>query len=392
VSEYSIPQLGKLLADAARTDAYVEALRRTVTPTSVVADIGAGLGVFGLLACAAGARRVYALEPDPAIELARELAAANGFADRITFIEDLSTRIDFPEQADVVVSDVRGVTPLFRHHLPSIIDARSRLLAPGGVLIPARDTVWAALADAPDLYGRLRLWERSWYGLDLSRARHHVANTWRRVAVSPQQLVVEPQRWTVLDYSTIADADVRGDLRWLVERQAQAHGLAVWFDATLVEHVGFSSGPGSSVTVYGHAFFPFETPLALEPGDEVDLKLDARLVDVDYVWRWSTAVIRPGGEIKQRLDQSTFFSSPISPSAIQLRHPAHVPVLGAEGQIDRTILELIDGSKAVGAIAEALATSYPERFHTARDALRRVSRVVRAYASAEEPAELPAKR
>ena len=77
---------GFMIADNARMDAYVEALRRAVGSDSVVVDIGAGTGVFSLLACQFGARRVYAIEPAVAIQVAREIAAANGYADRIEFI------------------------------------------------------------------------------------------------------------------------------------------------------------------------------------------------------------------------------------------------------------------------------------------------------------------
>lgn len=46
-------------------DADIQTLARTyVTPTSVVWDIGANIGVFAFSAALAGARRVYALEPD----------------------------------------------------------------------------------------------------------------------------------------------------------------------------------------------------------------------------------------------------------------------------------------------------------------------------------------
>jgi hypothetical protein len=61
---------------------------------------------------------------------------ANGYADRITFHQTLSSAITLPQPADVIVSDLRGVLPLMQHHIPAIVDARQRLLAPGGVLIP----------------------------------------------------------------------------------------------------------------------------------------------------------------------------------------------------------------------------------------------------------------
>src|SRR5215218_4713061 len=92
-SMYSVHFYGQMLADAPRMNAYAAALRHTVKSDSVVMDLGSGPGVFALLACKLGARRVYAVEPENVISLARETAAANGFADRIDFFEKLSTEI-----------------------------------------------------------------------------------------------------------------------------------------------------------------------------------------------------------------------------------------------------------------------------------------------------------
>src|SRR5579864_6216059 len=109
---YNLTDYGAMMFDQPRMQAYVSALERAVRPGSVVLDIGTGTGVFALLACRFGARKVYAIEPNDAIHVARRLAADNGCADRIEFVQDLSTRITLPEKADVIVSDLRGVLPL----------------------------------------------------------------------------------------------------------------------------------------------------------------------------------------------------------------------------------------------------------------------------------------
>src|SRR5689334_18780923 len=103
---YSLHFYGQMLADAPRMDAYTAALRRAVQPDSVVLDLGCGPGVFALLACKFGARRVYAIEPDSVIGVAREAAAANRCC--IEFFESLSTEITLPEPATVIISDLRG--------------------------------------------------------------------------------------------------------------------------------------------------------------------------------------------------------------------------------------------------------------------------------------------
>jgi len=100
------------------------------------------------VACRFGSERVFAIEPAEIIQVAREVAAANDCADRIEFLEDLSSRVTLPVRADVILSDLRGILPLFQHHIPTIVDARRRFLAPGGTLIPQKDVLWAAVVEA----------------------------------------------------------------------------------------------------------------------------------------------------------------------------------------------------------------------------------------------------
>src|SRR5205809_5074473 len=117
---YSISGYGQMIADERRMLAYSTALRRAVGADSIVLDIGAGTGILSLLACQYGARKVYAVEPSSAIAIAEEAARANGFADRMECIQALSTDIRLPQKVDVIVSDLRGILPLFQQHLPSI--------------------------------------------------------------------------------------------------------------------------------------------------------------------------------------------------------------------------------------------------------------------------------
>ena len=49
--------------------------------------------------------------------MAREVAAANGYAERIQFIQDRAEDVKLPERADVIVSDLRGALPFLGVHL-----------------------------------------------------------------------------------------------------------------------------------------------------------------------------------------------------------------------------------------------------------------------------------
>ena len=379
---YSVFAYGKMIADAPRMKAYVSALRQAVTRESVVIDIGSGPGLFALLACQMGARRVYAIEPDNVIEVARQAAIANGYADRLICIQDVSTRVSLPEQADVIISDLHGILPWFQQHLPSIADARRRLLKPGGILIPQREIVWAAPAEAPEYYSQLvGPWNDNQYGLDLSSARRFVTNTWRKLRVTPEQLVGQPAQWCVLDYTTLEEPDSHGEVSWTIAQARTAHGFAMWFDSELIDGIGFSNRPAEAELIYGKAFFPFSHPIQLVPGDEITLTISADMVGDDYVWRWTTRIINQEdpASVKTEFKQSTFFGVPLSVAGLHKRAGSHTPLLNDEGQIENFILSVMDGQTALEEIARRLIVQFPDRFAKQSDALTLAGEVALKY-------------
>jgi len=373
---YSISNYGKMITDSVRVDSYAKALRQKITADSVVLDIGAGPGIFSLLACQFGARRVYAVEPDESIQLAKQVAEANGFSDRIEFFQDLSTNITLPEKADVVVSDISGVLPFFRRLIPTIRDARERLLVPGASVIPARNKLWASVVEAPEFYkDYMSPWAEGAYNLDLTAGKKLVANTWRKFRATPDQLVTSPQCWGDLDYTKIEDPDITAQLSWMVQHEATGHGVVAWVEAFLADDVSFSNAPGQPETIYGNAFFPWKEPVQLFAGDRVDVVLRADLVDDDYVWQWNTKVSSAGVPTSLKADyrQSTFFGVPVSLSNIHKKAASHVASLTEEGKIHRFILQRMNGATSLDEIAVDLVRNFGNRFTSTSTALKMVA-------------------
>jgi len=314
---YSLHFYGEMIADAARTGPYVEALRRSVRPDSVVLDLGCGPGLFALLACKFGARRVYAVEPDSVINIAREAAVANGYADRIEFFQMLSTEVTLPERATIIIFDLRGVLPWFQQHIPAIVDARQRLLTPGGVLIPQCDGLWAALVDAADEHRKLlEPWEVGKFDVDLSAGAAKITNIWRKTKIKSEELLTEPVCWATLDYREVASPDVCAEILWRVARGGTAHGISLWFDTELAAGIGFSNRPGAPELIYGQGFFPFPRAVEVREGEPVKVKLRADLVQGDYVWSWTTDFT----EQRLRFEQSTFFGAALSAPQLRKQH------------------------------------------------------------------------
>jgi protein arginine N-methyltransferase 1 len=362
---YSLGSYGSMIADRVRVEAYAQALRKTVRNGSVVVEIGTGPGIFAVLACQLGASRVYAIESSEIIQVAREVAAANGCTDKIEFFEELSTQVTIPILADIILSDLRGVLPFYERNISAIVDARCRFLRAGGTLIPQKDTLWAAIAEVPKPYGELvDPWDDNPFGQDLSPARRLAVNSFQRVRVSPDQLLTGHQLWTTLDYGSVEDHDARGSLNWRVERAGIGHGILLWFDTELAAGIGFSNAPGAPEAIYASLFFPWTEPVSLVPGQAVSVSLEAKFVENDYVWRWNTQIgpLEGSGDPGIRLVQSQLAGAVLS--ATQLRRTAadYVPHLSEEGHLRRRTFELMDGKASLEEIARRLATDFPKRF------------------------------
>jgi type I protein arginine methyltransferase len=369
---YSLSGYGEMIADRIRIEAFSKALRTVIRPGAVVMDIGTGPGILAVMACQLGASRVYAIEPSEIIQVARDIAAANNCAEKIVFLEDLSTRVTIPVLADVIVSDLRGILPLYGRHIPSIVDARRRFLASGGTLIARKDRIRAAVADAPEVYSKIvDAWDRNALGQDLGMARRKVLNEFRKARVALDQLLTAPQIWATLDHTTIESPDVRGTLQWKAERNGTGHGMLVWFEMELADGVALSSGPASPETVYGSAFFPWLEPVPLSAGQKVCVDLDAKLLEKDYFWRWTTQIESPErpGEIAVRFEQSQLQGSLLSLARIHKSASTYVPQLSREGLIRRRALELMDGKTSLESIARRLTAEFPDRFTRWQQAL-----------------------
>ena len=166
---------------------------------------------------------------------------------------------------------------------PSLfIDARERLLAPGGVQIPQVDRIRAAVVESPSMFRRLQgPWERDRFDIDHSVVSEISVNTWRRwhkEDMEDARPLTEPAEWTTIDYTSVREPHGSGEMAWTVEQPGTAHGLNLWFDATLIPGVEYSTSPDGPGLVYGNAFFPLRRPVEVFEGDEIHCSLRADLI------------------------------------------------------------------------------------------------------------------
>lgn len=258
--------------DRARNDAYEQALLRAIRPGCRVLEIGTGTGLLAMMAARAGAT-VVTCEADPAIaSAARDVIAANGYADRVTVVNAHSTTLD-PNRdmgglADILVSEIVSNDLLSEGVLAAHEDAVARLLAPGGVVIPPRGTIRVALArdlrkSAP------RLSEAS--GFDLSAFNRLAApNEMIRVGMDQVALCSDPVDLFSFDFAT---ADPRKPERRefdIASQGGRVDGIVQWI-ALEMDAVGrYENRPESgTASCWGALLWRFPQPLETRAGEPI---------------------------------------------------------------------------------------------------------------------------
>jgi len=357
-----------MLQDEVRVSAWRQAILETVRPGDVVVDLGSGSGLLGFFACQAGARRVYAIEQDDIIECARQLAAANGFQDRMVFIQGNSANTTLPERADVIVSDILGHFCLDMKVTQAVGDARERFLKPGGSLVPARAEMFLAPVEAFDAYEeRVAFWNRPIGGIDYGLVGTAATNRCYALLIPPEGLLAAPVCIEDLDFYVVGgEVALDREVTFVVERPGTLHGLTGCFEAQLSPNVRLSTGPASRPTVWKQTFFSIAEPVPVVEGDAVRTRVTA--IDAgSIVWEWQVEVIGVDGASKGRFKHSNY--NP--PRKDLMWHmPDFRPELSEDGRIARFVLDGCDGQATLGEIASRLRRQFPERCPTEKAARR----------------------
>ena len=370
------------LADAVRVSAFRQAIDEVVTPGDVVLDLGAGTGILGLMACRAGAKRVYAVDEGPIISLAREIAWANGFQDRITHIKGLSTRVELPERVDVVLADQVGRFGLESGILEYFADSRARFLKPDGVMIPGEIGLVVAPVECGELFGQVDFWGRTPAGYDFRPALAIAANTGYPARFDPAHLLGAPARAISVRLSTASTAALGAEVVLVAARPGALHGIGGWFEAQLSPGVTLTNSPLAARPIFRRqVFFPIARPVALEEHDQIGVRL--RILPAAGVVSWTVDVRDgrgPAPTSKGRFAHSTFQGMLLCKEDLERTDLQFVPRLSPWGEARRSVLELCDGRRALGDIEREVHRRHPAIFQSPAEAAAFVTEVVTRYA------------
>lgn len=282
----------EMLDDRKRTDGYLKAILATVRPGDVVLDLGTGTGILAYFAALAGAKRIYAVEQGPVVELARQICEQNGFSEKVVFINDWSTDIDLPEAVDVIVTETIGNAAFDEGIVGTVADARDRFLRGGGRIIPQKLTLEVGLVESSFDYAEVARWGDGRYTIDLSPAQELAANTLWSTDFSPAHVLGEPSISLTVSLIEVSSSTLAARESLAVKRDGTVHGLGCWFKGELSAGIWIDTVPPNGCKSWFHGFLPLAKPIRVEAGDQVHVELEVS----ENGSRWEWGVGRPGSE------------------------------------------------------------------------------------------------
>ncbi|KAJ2452738.1 hypothetical protein EV183_002717 [Coemansia sp. RSA 2336] len=302
----------QMLQDKVRTEGYRDFIydSRDIFQGKVVLDVGCGTGILSMFAARAGAAKVIAVDNSDIIHKARANVIENGLDNVITLVKGRIEDLELPvKQVDIIISEWMGYFLLFEAMLDSVLVARDRYLAPGGLLAPSASYIYlTAISDQEYMDERANYWDDV-YGFKMSAMKERGPVKEADVDVVPSSAVVATRALIAeIDHGTATPAtlDFTSSFTIQATQSATIHALLGYFDVAfsrvqatcgpsreeLAQPVytsdgsaavapkalwkqpessmhGFTTGPHGTPTHWKQTVFVLKDPITVAAGDEL---------------------------------------------------------------------------------------------------------------------------
>jgi precorrin-6B methylase 2 len=279
-----------LLTDVICQNSFHDIILKTVKKGDVVLDLGTGSGIHTLFALKAGASKVYAIESDAIIEIAKEVIEENGYTSQVEFLHGDSTNIELPEKVDVIITNIG-----FLYTVNCLPDARKRFLKPGGQMIPSSVELSFVPVMADEYYKKqIGFWDTEKFGFKFNAFKKLAANHPQYSLFTKDVFLAEPVAVPSVDFYKDLDSVLKWQADYTVNKDGSLGGFAGWYAFQVDGEAFISTKPPLNMAkeLWHQFFIPLDTPLEVNAGDKIQFNIGmAREAAIGGpIWTWAVGL------------------------------------------------------------------------------------------------------
>ncbi|KAK8160635.1 S-adenosyl-L-methionine-dependent methyltransferase [Phyllosticta citrichinensis] len=267
----------EMLKDEVRTRSYRDSIYQNghLFKDKVVLDVGCGTSILSMFAVKAGAKHVIGVDMSTIIEKAKEIVEVNGMSDKITLLQGKMEEVVLPfPQVDIIISEWMGYFLLYESMLDTVLFARDKYLAPGGLIFPDKATIYmAGIEDGDYKEEKIGFWDNVW-GFDYTPLKHTALTEPLVDTVEMKAVVTDPAPVFNIDLYTVKKEDLAFSSQFSlnVRRNDFVHAIIAWFDIEFTachKPIKFSTGPHTKYTHWKQTVFYIHDVLTVETGEKI---------------------------------------------------------------------------------------------------------------------------
>lgn len=274
----------EMLKDEVRTRSYRNSIINNphLFKGKTVLDVGCGTGILCMFAAKAGAKKVIGVDMSNIIDQANIIIETNGFKDTITLIKGKLEEVDLglgPDgKVDIIISEWMGYFLLYESMLDTVLLARDKYLAPGGLMFPDQATLYmSAIEDQEYKDEKIGFWDDV-YGFNYSCIKDIALREPLVDTVDIKSVVCDPYPIKHFNLLTVTKEQLTFDAEFTLNatRDDYVHAFLGWFDISFMachKPVQFSTGPHSRYTHWKQTVFYTKDVLTVNQGDAISGRL-----------------------------------------------------------------------------------------------------------------------
>lgn len=246
----------EMLKDEVRTTSYRNAIYNNshLFKDKVVLDVGCGTGILCMFAAKAGAKMVIGVDMSNIIDQAKVIVKDNGLDNVITLLKGKMEDIVLPvDKVDIILSEWMGYCLLYESMLNTVLYARDKYLAPGGLIFPDKSTMYlTAIEDGQYKEEKIGFWSNV-YGFNMSHMQALAIREPLVDTVNANAMVSNSYPFRTIDLYTVKIEDLQFNVPFELNilREDYVHALVAYFDiefSACHKKITFGTGPQDTYT------------------------------------------------------------------------------------------------------------------------------------------------